>query len=83
MPTIPTNEHHTRSNLRSVKPRLPAGPLIEQSGQSLRSVAQHLGIDPANLCRPLSINQADRYACRLGLHPMSIWGDDWLTDTDD
>ena len=22
--------------------------------------------------------KADRAACRLGLHPMTVWGDDWL-----
>jgi len=45
--------------------------------QSLRSIARRLGIDPALLCRPLTANQADRYAVALGMHPGEIWGADW------
>lgn len=52
--------------------------LIEAAGyDSLRSVARQLGIDAAVLCRPLSANQADRYATKLGLHPGDVWGLAW------
>jgi hypothetical protein len=44
---------------------------------SLRAVARRLDIDPAVLCRPLTATQADRYATRLGLHPVEVWGADW------
>lgn len=55
----------------------PAQPLIDATGLTLRGTARRLGIDPALLCRPLSDRQADHYACRLGLHPVTVWGDDW------
>ena len=44
---------------------------------SLRAVARRLQVDPAVLCRPLTAGQADRYATRLGLHPIEVWGADW------
>lgn len=28
----------------------------------------------------LTSYQADRLACRLGLHPTLVWGDDWEAD---
>jgi hypothetical protein len=30
------------------------------------------------LCRPLSFGQADRLAVAIGLHPVQVWGADWL-----
>lgn len=44
---------------------------------SLRAVARRIGVDPSNLCRPLTALQADRYAVALGLHPGAIWGAQW------
>lgn len=44
---------------------------------SLRTVAATLGIDPSLLCRPLSYGQADKYACKLGVHPAEVWGAAW------
>lgn len=41
---------------------------------SLRLVARRIGVDPSVLCRPLSLNQADRYCIELGLHPAEVWG---------
>lgn len=55
----------------------PAALIEATAGDSLRSVARRLGIDPALLCRPLSANQADRYATKLGLHPAEVWGAAW------
>lgn len=57
----------------------PAEPLVAATGLTLRGAARRLGIDPALLCRPLSDRQADAYACRLGLHPITVWGEDWLS----
>lgn len=56
----------------------PAEPLVAATGLTLRGAARRLGIDPALLTRPLTTNQADKYATKLGYHPITIWGDDWL-----
>jgi hypothetical protein len=62
----------------SAEPKYDPAALIEAAGyDSLRSIARQLGIDPALLCRPLSANQADRYATKLGLHPGEVWGAAW------
>jgi hypothetical protein len=55
----------------------PAALVAATDLDSLRTVARRLDIDPALLCRPLSANQADRYATRLGLHPGEVWGPAW------
>ena len=57
-----------------------AAALVEHAGGTLRGVARRLGVDPALLCRPLSVDQADRYAVRLGLHPAEVWGASWWRD---
>ena len=57
-----------------------ANVLIEYTGDTLRGVARRLAIDPAVLCRPLTPNQADRYANKLGVHPSEIWGARWWRD---
>lgn len=44
---------------------------------TLRSVARRLQVDPAVLCRPLTANQADRYATLLGAHPGEVWVEWW------
>lgn len=44
-----------------------------QGHATLRSVARRLQIDPAVLCRPLTMTQADRYATKLGAHPGEVW----------
>lgn len=56
--------------------KLDPAPLIEAGGGSVRAVARRLGVDPAILCRPLSIAQADRFAVALGYHPIDVWGAD-------
>lgn len=55
------------------------GPVIDEvTGEripaSLRHVARRIGVDPAMLCRPLSLSQADRYCIALDLHPAEVWG---------
>jgi hypothetical protein len=57
--------------------KLDPGPLVTAAGGTLRSVARRLEVDPALLCRPLSVDQADRYATRLGLHPAEVWAGSW------
>lgn len=56
--------------------KLDPGPLVEAAGGGVRRVARRLDVDPALLCRPLTIAQADRYAVALGLHPIDVWGPD-------
>ena len=58
-----------------------ANVLIEYTGDTLRGVARRLAIDPAVLCRPLTPNQADRYANKLGVHPSEIFGAAWWRDS--
>lgn len=45
---------------------------------SMRTIARRLGLDPAMMCRPWSLSQADKYATALGLHPGEVWGADYL-----
>lgn len=58
-------------------PTYDPAPLIAAVDMPLRAIARRLGVDPAILCRPLTTNQADRFAIRLGLHPGQVWGADW------
>lgn len=58
-------------------PSYPPEALLAMVDEPLRSVARRLGVDPAVLCRPLTTNQADRFAIKLGLHPGLVWGADW------
>lgn len=55
-------------------PKFDPAPLIEAGGGELRALARTLGVDPAVLCRPLTVNQADRFAIAIGKHPIDIWG---------
>ncbi|MGD9995657.1 MAG: hypothetical protein AB7L17_04455 [Ilumatobacteraceae bacterium] len=68
-PAIPITQH----------PKVRVQPLLDflaEAGDdaSLRTVARRLGIDPAVLCRPLSLGQADTFATKLGYHPGEVWG---------
>lgn len=60
--------------------KLDPAPLVEAGGGSVRGVARRLGVDPAVLCRPITVWQADRYASKLGLHPTEVWGQDVFWD---
>jgi lambda repressor-like predicted transcriptional regulator len=55
-------------------------PLVAAGGGELRALARRLGVDPAILCRPLSVNQADKYAIAIGVHPPEVWGPDFWSD---
>lgn len=57
--------------------RISPAPLVALSDHGLRGMARALGIDPANLCRPITLDQADRWALKLGRLPYEIWGPDW------
>lgn len=63
---------------------LPIGPLLEQF-PNLRpgDIANLVGMQVGHLWRNIHAGQirwdkADRIAIRLGLHPVLIWGDEWL-----
>lgn len=60
-------------------------PLLSASGLTRSRFAAGVGLPGANLARyeadGLDVWQADRAACRLGLHPAQVWPD-W-TDLDD
>jgi hypothetical protein len=66
---------------RSSRRRLDPAPLLDACApMTLRAVARALEVDPALLCRPFSVNQADRYATRLGFHPAEVWGMSFYSD---
>lgn len=56
--------------------------LVEFTGQGVRGTARRLRIDPALLYRRLTATQADRFSCRLGVHPASVFGEDWWPEPD-
>lgn len=63
-------------------PRLPRGPLLaecQRQGVTINALAASAGMH-SNRCYDkdgFNWPVADRLACALGLHPASIWGDDW------
>lgn len=61
----------------------PPQALIDATGLTLRQVARRLDIDPANLCRPLTDRQADRWTTALDLRPEQVWGMQWFDDEED
>jgi DNA-binding transcriptional ArsR family regulator len=62
--------------------RWPLQPLIEASGLSTEALRRRLGLDtPAMVAATLgglTDIQADHWAIRLGWHPQSVWGWDWI-----
>jgi biotin operon repressor len=64
----------------------PLQPLLETCRISAGSLAQQLGVSGSQLAsaieRGLTDRQADEWAIRLGVHPMSVWGWAWVEDAD-
>jgi len=62
-------------------PRLPLQPLLEAHGGPWRDFRVTVGSRDSVLHRArtegLDVDQADRYACRCGLHPLEVWGRMW------
>jgi plasmid maintenance system antidote protein VapI len=70
-------------------PRLPAAPLKRvllrlQDSESLTwdDLADRVGVTQRQLWRLLAANDlservADRIACRIGLHPLLLWPEEW------
>lgn len=62
---------------------LPLAPLLESSGLSWRGFRELVGSNTATLRkaeeRGLTFAQADRWAVKLGKHPVEVWGAAWLS----
>jgi hypothetical protein len=63
---------------------LPIGPLLNLYPHlNQETLARKAGLDSGNFSRTCATGRirwdaADRAAINLGLHPILIWGDDWL-----
>jgi hypothetical protein len=71
-------------NIKFVK-TLPVAPLMEYLKATPKSViAMQLGVKEGTVSgwlkpgRMIGVYTADRYAIKLGTHPMIIWGDAWF-----
>ena len=64
----------------------PLQPLLDVCRISAGSVGHHLGVGRNQLARALerglTDRQADEWAIRLGVHPMTVWGWAWVDDAD-
>lgn len=64
----------------------PLQPLLDIRRISPASLGHQLGIGSNQIAnaieRGLTDKQADEWAIRLGLHPMSVWGWAWVDDAD-
>lgn len=70
----------------SKDPKFPLVNLYESFGTnrpSERELADILGVERQTLRRwketGVPLLKADRLACKLGMHPAEIWGEDWWT----
>ena len=68
--------------------RLPVEPLlVAAGGHDDRTVAELLGVHRRAVSRArehgLTDRMADRWACRLGVHPGTVWSEWWDIITDD
>src|SRR5262245_1314694 len=71
----------------AVSGRWPLTPLLAASGMSRNGLARQLRLAGHTLRtasrRGLSDVQADRWAVRLGLHPVEVWGSSWYDGVGD
>jgi hypothetical protein len=65
----------------------PLQPLLDASGLTRSRLAVELGLSGVTLRtasqRGLNDRQADQWAIRLGLHPLSVWGWAWIDNAAD
>ena len=73
-----------KSNIKFVK-TLPTAPLMEYlKGKPKSVIAMQLGVKESTVSgwlkpgKTIGVYTADRYAIKLGSHPMIIWGDAWF-----
>lgn len=83
-----------RQKHRAIKPLftywLPAAPLLRMFGPDADYTTVCQALDVSRSCytrwrRPgarISFVDADKYACKLGVHPMYIWGLTWIEEQD-
>ncbi|HVT78470.1 MAG TPA: hypothetical protein VHD87_15640 [Acidimicrobiales bacterium] len=73
--TLTPNKTHRRSKPR--QPTLPFAALAEHLGVSETEAGRMLTINGSRLAHlrahGVAIDVADRYACRLGVHPAEVW----------
>lgn len=64
-----------------MKRRLPLQPLLDRHDGPWREFRTRVGSRDSVLRRAevegLDPEQADKYACRLGFHPLEVWGPAW------
>lgn len=64
----------------------PLQPLLDACRISMGSVGHRLGVGGNQIARAvergLTDRQADEWAIRLGVHPMTVWGWAWVEDAD-
>jgi hypothetical protein len=64
----------------------PLQPLLDLCQVSVGSLSGRLGVGGNQIARAiergLTDKQADEWAVRLGVHPMSVWGWAWVDDAD-
>lgn len=64
-------------------PRWSLAPLLDATGLTRTYLAFHVGVSGETLKRAehdgLTDAEADRWATRLGFHPITIWGWNWVT----
>jgi lambda repressor-like predicted transcriptional regulator len=62
---------------RPDQPRYPLDALVEASGMTEAALARHVGLSGSTLrvarLKGLTMDAADRYAIRAGLHPLEVW----------
>lgn len=67
---------------------LPLAALLEAHGPHITDevLGELVGVTKSTVIRAhergLCASDADRFACRLGLHPLSVWGDAWVDACD-
>jgi hypothetical protein len=64
----------------------PLRPLLDACGLTATGLARRVGVSPSAVTTAardgLSDHQADRWAIRLGTHPLLVWGWAWIEDAD-
>jgi plasmid maintenance system antidote protein VapI len=70
-----------------VSARLDVQRLLDAAkARSQAELARQLDVAPANLCAyvrdGITVQMADRWAARLGLHPAEVWGSDFYVGTE-
>lgn len=64
----------------------PLRDLLEKAGVNQSTLAEIVGVDPATVSRHLmdglTLDEADRWSMKVGLHPSMVW-DEWTVVDDE